>query len=375
MINNSIHILLTSDIHIGMNDTSQIIPEKVRLKTFRRIVKLAEDHDILLIAGDLFDGISIDHKILNIVQNEFSSLRDSGTEIFLTPGSCELTDQNVPCPFLLDLNITHVFYEPAVTGPQVVEKNGHQVYIYGVPAGAGVDLREITRSTHQGFQMGLFHAGFNIIENAGPAGLFTFNRDDLKSLNLDFYALGSNHNFKMFKTNGQIIGAYPGSPEAVTMEDKGDRYVLSLSVNGGHIAQIKRLTVNSMQVLETTIDCASHDSTNSLLRMVKTEMPQSTIRKLVLTGKRDFILDETTVNEFSRNFFTFHFIDRSEQTISSLIEEYQDEDSVRGEFYRLLKESYEQKIQSGDLEADQLIRLLNTINNGSETGEELLYTT
>ncbi len=377
-MDNQAKILLTSDIHIGSGGNGSLIPEKIRIKTFKRIIKLAEDHDIMLIGGDLFDGISVDHKILHIVQSEFSRLRDTGTEIYLTPGMRELNDQGVPCPFLLDLNLTHVFTDPDAREPQLVEKNGHRIHIYGIPAGSHRNLRGIERSADQGFHLGLFYAGFNITSGNGSGealDIFSFNRDDLKSLKLDFYALGSNHNFKLFKTNSQIIGAYPGSPEAASLDEKGDRYVLSISVQDNSLNQVKRLTVNSMQISETIVDCESCDSTNSLLRSIKTETPQATIQHLVLTGYRNFILEDDTIDEFGKKFYSFTVIDNSRQTIESMIDQYQSEDSVRGEFFRLLKESLDRKMQSGELEPEQLVYLLNSFINGSTTMEELLFVT
>ena len=49
-------ILLMADLHLGAVSPDTGIDDSVRLDTFKKIVSLAHEHDILIIAGDLFEG-------------------------------------------------------------------------------------------------------------------------------------------------------------------------------------------------------------------------------------------------------------------------------------------------------------------------------
>ena len=106
MGNREIKILLTSDIHLGLGGAGAPVPEKARMNTFKRIVSLAREHDILLIAGDLIDCVALDKETLDVIRAEFNGLRESNVEILLTPGPGELTPEKTVAPFFIDMGST-----------------------------------------------------------------------------------------------------------------------------------------------------------------------------------------------------------------------------------------------------------------------------
>jgi len=346
---NEIKILLTSDLHLGMNGVEPVVPENIRMNTFKKITALAQEHDILLIAGDLFDSTNVSPELVEQVAGEFKSIRDQGTEIVYCPGNGELDGRGVIADFLYDLHASCLFSNPVSSDPFTVQRGKQTLHIYGIPPSPEFDLTRIKKEADDGFHLGLFYTEFN--NNKSRSGF--------RNLNLDFYALGSNHDFKMFKVFDKIIGAFPGCPEAVTAEETGDRYVISLLLKDNEVFQIKRLTVNSIRLKKVEIDCSSYSSARALRDHLMGHASQKEIATVTLNGARDFSFGNE-IDVLRSRFFDLFIIDNSRPTLESLIVSYGTEDSIRGNFYSILQEHMGRQPIRDDL-ADNLAAALNVL--------------
>ena len=332
-----IKILLTSDIHLGINESETHIPPKARINTFKRIMNLAAEHNILIIAGDLIESVAIDPEILAVIQAEFARLRELNVEILLTPGPGELNDDNTIPSFLFDLLPSFIFSSPEITTPWHFTKDEQHLYFYGIPSSYSQDIASIRKATTEGFHIGLFHVEFNIENKDSKESVFTLHKKSLKKLELDFYALGNNHNFKMFKVADRIIGTYPGSPEATSFNETGDRYVISISLKNNEIYQIKRLSVNSVRLCDNEIDCSELNSLNRIFNLLDENRNKNTIQRLTFTGERDFIINPESINKFRDMYLDIIINDLSSPSLKSLINEHASGNSIRNEFFKALK--------------------------------------
>jgi DNA repair exonuclease SbcCD nuclease subunit len=360
-------ILLTSDIHLGAGE--EVIPGPVRVATFKRICALAGEHDLLLIAGDLFHCSSPPEELVDMVAGEFGALKAGNVEVVHTPGECELdADGLLPAP-LLKTGASHVFSaggESAYTLPG----DGQDVIVYGFPATARRDLSRLKKLPRDGFHIGLFHANFVLEDDKGVSGVTILQKRDIRALNLDFYALGHQHHFKLLKLNNRIIGAYPGSPEALSFSESGDRFVLSISVENSEVYQIKRLAVNSMDVRELSLECGGMRSLSDLVETLDKYRSQRSVLKLNLEGERSFILGEETAAALARGYYRLSLTDRSFPSLEILMEEFGGENSMRGEFYRSLKERLQEKGIPDGTPASDLARVLHGISRGRRYAPE-----
>ncbi len=367
-----IKILLAADFHLGIEEDVSQIPVNLRIATFKRILFLASSHDICLIAGDFFDNFNIDGKIIDIVASEFNKIQKNGVKIIYTLGEKELNENWEAPSFLSRLNVTHHFSSLEDSHPYSFSKDGQKIFVYGLPASNKADVSKINKVDEDGFHIGLFHADFQFQKGNEDSVVTRLKRDDIKSLNLDFYALGHHHQFKLFKSLGRIIGAYPGSPEATSYSESGDRYVLSLVIKDNEIYQIKRLTVNSARLKETVIDCTELTDSNTILEEVINNASAQAIHKIVLKGRRNFLLDSRAIDKFSKVYLKLNIEDLSMPTIDVLINKYRNEDSLRGEFFGVLDE----KIKNGmlkDIDISELSDILNQIIvTGFYSSEEFL---
>jgi DNA repair exonuclease SbcCD nuclease subunit len=372
-MDSEIKILFMSDIHLGIRNNDIHIPDYARVNTFKRIAAIARGHDIFLIGGDLVDNSSIGNETIDLIKTEFRSLRSEGTEIVYTPGKGELTSRNVLMPAVLDFNASCIFSSTMTATPYLYMKDDQKVYIYGLSSSLGHDISKIRKVTEEGFHIGLFHVDFDFDNEKNDYLVYRLQKNDIKTLGLDFYAFGYCHGFKMFKIMDRIIGVCPGSPEATSFDEAGDRYVISIIIKENRLYQIKRLTVNSMKLYRNQVDCSDLVTMGPIKELLENNKSKKTIQQVVLTGERDFVLRQYEIQKYKNDFFRLDFIDQSVPTIDSLIEEFEYENSLRGEFYKIIKEQIDQGGLPHDIDKVDLAVSLNRITrDGFKNLEEWL---
>ncbi len=367
LMSSEIKILISSDLHLGMQNQELGIPSRVRLNTFKKIVTLALEHDVLLIAGDFIDADIIEDEILDQIKTEFDNLRNSGIEIFYTPGVSEIKGRDVN-EKILTLNATAIFSE-YTEKPQIYEKNENKLYIYGSPPSQKNDISKIKKISSDGFHIGLFYADFDIDGTPENSSIFKIPKNMIKSLSLDFYALGYSHSFKMFKILNRIIGAYPGSPEPVSINETGDRYAISVSIMDNEIFHIKRLSVNSVKINEIILNCTEYSSCEEIIEAIKQDQSKKIIEIVTLIGTRDFPLQLNQIKNLDKNFFDLRINDKSSASIKSFINEFIDENSIRGEFYKILSERLKENTPEG-VDLENAAAIINKIESGDNESLE-----
>ena len=365
-----IKILLTADIHLGSGIEKLKLPEDFRLKTFKKLTSIAGAHDLFIIAGDLFHSNCINEKTAEVASSEFKALRESGTEIIYTLGEQELSGDGTS--LLSGLNVSKMFSDSLDISPYQFTKDGQEIYIYGLPAYSRNDISEIKKVTDYGFHIGVFHADFYFNEERRKSKVRTLGKEDIMSMDMDFYALGHNHQFKLFKSGGKYIGAYPGSPEAVTFDEDGDRYALSLTVKDNEIYQIKRLTVNSLKLESILFDCSSSNSLESVIQELNGKKSGEKIIKVQLTGRRNFRLEHSDINKINSENTDIYIEDKTSPVINLFIDEYAGEETLRGDFFQILETKMKNSEFPKEVDEEVLSEIINKIiNSGSCTLEDL----
>ncbi|MBN1534364.1 MAG: hypothetical protein JXA20_16950 [Spirochaetes bacterium] len=372
-MSDGIRILITSDLHLGIKDSP--VPEDFRLKTFKRIVSLAMEYDVLLIAGDFMELTGPVSPLFRSVNEEFNELRDGGVTIVYSPGGSELFGSGDAGRVLDDLSVNRLFMPGDDPAPYLYEKEGQRLYLYGVPAGVNPVKAGVQRLDEGGFHMGLFHVDFNPdvpLHDVGVDGPhpYRMRRDDIKNIGLDFYAFGSNHNFRMFKIQDRIIAAYPGSPEAVSLAETGDRYVISCDVVRDELQNIKRLSVNTIGIESCELDCSRYRYFGEVVTVLDEMKSKKLHLTVTLTGSRNFRMGLDAIGPLRNEFFALQVDDMTQTTMDFLLSEYGDEESLRGELLRIIVERIQDAGISSDTSEADIVRILTLmISGGSESLE------
>jgi DNA repair exonuclease SbcCD nuclease subunit len=351
-----IRVLLTSDLHLG-SGRRFLIREADRLLTLKKIVSLAKDHDLLLIAGDLFDRVDPDETIIREVAQLFSILQNKGIRIVFAPGKNE-TAKGKPAGFMHALGAHRIFGDDN-TEPFVMEIGAQKLYIYGTSPALPEGNVGVKKTSDDGFHVGLFYTKIDDIDEADPPNEH-LTIEDLKSRKLDFYALGHSHSFKLYKYLDMIVGAYPGSPEASDATETGDRYVLSLTINNNELTQIKRLTVNTVNVVRHEIDCEEH-TLDTFIETIRKLKGDNVCAFVTITGRRPFLLPNDRIRECTLEFYRLSITDESTISIYTLAQHYADEQTLRGDFFRALIKSLDENTIPSDIDLNKLSDILSSI--------------
>lgn len=325
---------------------------------------------MFLIAGDLFHSAEsnpVAPAVTGIVSQELAALRQKGVEILYTPGECDRPLLEADGPVSNDC-FTHVFPSGDGSGFSITRGN-ETVTVYGIasgPRGTGT----VRRKENGGFHMALLHGDFCADEVGPGTEVPSLGRDEIRSLNLDFYALGHNHNFRIFKSRNRVIGAYPGSPEAVGPNETGERYVLSITIENGEIIQIKRLAVNTVTVDRIVIPCEGIHSSRELADIVEKNASTRTALTVILSGERAFPLDLHTVMQRARGFERLEIVDESSPDLAILVREYTGENSLRGAFFERMRELIERDEIPDDIDRRLLGRMAGRMAAAGERRSE-----
>lgn len=347
-----ISILLMSDIHFGSDKALPYIDDSVRFATFQKICMIARQHSIFIIAGDLFEGTIAQNPYYSSIKELLQSLVQEGVKIIYIPGEAELEDNN---------NIDVIHEIPSTVTLFGRSKNYFDlvldkeiVYCYGGDS----DIASITKASQEGFHIGIFHIDLEE-NNHNAIDSHVISVKLLKSMPLDFYALGHHHNFSMYKYKNKIIGAYPGSPEAVALGETCDRYVLSITVMNNEIHQIKRITVNSLRIESLTIQCNSIKSNDELHHILKPYNKPSIVLHCTLEGVRSF--DSNHIVALCDRCAGVIFQDNSKLSGEFICAKYKDEKTLKGYFFTELQKNFD------NVAGDIMLDIINDIENTCST--------
>jgi len=355
-MDNETKILITSDIHLGMGDNG-LVPESERIGTFRQITALAREHDMLLIAGDLIDSGNVSGATKDIIKQEFAEIHDAGSKIIYAPGIGEQNKKGEIHDFLNDLGATHVFAAHKEIAPFSLTAGGQKIHVYGAAPSPFFNITNVKRINEDGFHIGLFHYDFDLKKN----------KPDTRMFDLDFYALGYGHSYKIFKIFDRIVGAKPGSPIAITEKETGERYVISMKVKEGAQIEINRLPVNTVTVSTLAINCSDYPDAGKLSSTLMQKASPKNILVININGEY-FFLPTEIIESLKEHFFDIRVTDTSIPSANFVTDMYEKEDTIRGEFCRILKEKLLQKETVPYL--SQLIKLI--MNSEPEALEDWL---
>ncbi|MDH7554275.1 MAG: metallophosphoesterase [Spirochaetota bacterium] len=347
-----ISMLLMSDIHFGSDKALPYIDDSVRFATFQKICMIARQHSIFIIAGDLFEGAIAHNPYYSSIKELLQSLVQEGVKIIYIPGEAELEDNsNIDIIHEIPSTVT-LFGRSNNYYNLVLDKE--IVYCYGGDS----DIASITKASQEGFHVGIFH--IDLEENThNTVDSHVISVKLLKSMPLDFYALGHHHNFSMYKYKNKIIGAYPGSPEAVALAETGDRYVLSITVLNNEIHQIKRITVNTLRIESLTIQCNSIKSKDDLQNLLKPYNKPSIVLHCTLQGVRSF--DTNHIMALCDRCAGVIFQDNSKISGEFICAMYKDEKTLKGYFFAELQKNFD------NVSEDIMMDIINDIENTCST--------
>lgn len=184
-----------------------------------------EEADVLLLAGDLFDGRHVYPETMETLAAAFAALE---ARVFIAPGNHDPYVPGGPYARVRWPENVHIFTSPEI---EAVELPDCDAVIYG----AAFTAAERTDSPLAGFSaprdgrvhLMLLHGDCT----AGDSVYGPIRREDIAGSGLSYLALGHIHQGSLVQRSGETDWAYPGCPEGRGFDETGEKGVLAGTVS------------------------------------------------------------------------------------------------------------------------------------------------
>lgn len=333
-------MLHCADIHIGASCGIKGVSARRKsevLQTFLRIVEYGEEKkaDLILIAGDLFDGHRVSGDTLEEISDVFKKF--SG-RIFISPGNHDFYGVNTFWEeWILPENV-YVFKTSAeeVIIPEIGVK------IHG---GAFTELYK-TQHTLSLFEadenminISVLHGDISAESSYGPVSV-----EEIRNSRMDYIALGHIHTQSGVLREGKTFYAYCGCPEGQGFDELFEKGFLFGQVDKGS-ANIEFVPFCKRQFVEECIDISSAEKKSDIKDIILHKISEKYgeegfewLFKIVLKGETDIVFSSSDIETALENELYFVKVKKNLRLPIQNLEAVAKENSVKGIFVRKMLE-------------------------------------
>lgn len=341
-------ILHSADWHLDTPFTAFPEPQRSFLRReLRRIpgkiaeIVQGEEVELVLLAGDLFDGPA-SRESIDLLKH---TLREFAVPVFISPGNHDYCTPGSPWLEEVWPENVHVF-TGGLASVAVPERNC-RVYGAGYQSMDCPPLLEGFRAEGaEQYCIALLH-GDPVVTHS-PCCPVTAAQ--VRESGLDYLALGHIHKAGSFRA-GSTLCAWPGSPMGRGWDETGARSVYLVTLGDGAVLEKRELDSLRFYDLEAEVG----DDAGAALEQVLPAGQSRDFYRITLTGTG--VVDVEQLRSRVSRFPNLELRDRTEAPVP--LWEDMDADSLRGTYFRLLK-------QSGDPRAELAAALSQKLLGGSE---------
>ncbi|HTC85123.1 MAG TPA: DNA repair exonuclease [Candidatus Acidoferrum sp.] len=348
-----LRLLHTADVHLGARHGDlgeQAAAQRERqFAAFSATVDLAiaEKVDLVLIAGDLFDTNTQPRRSVERVAAELKRLADATVRTVIIPGTHDVYDRS---SIYRAHDLTAMAGHPAASGlvtvltPETPELDipalDAVVYarVFATKKGPASPLAGFRAgpTEKRTWRIGMIHGSLLIIGKTDHDDV-VFNAEEVAASDLDYLALGHWHSFVQGKSGGTTY-AYPGSPEAVAVDQDGAGNVLLVTLDGSGATRtvvVEKRQVGKTRFAKLDIDAAAIANQPALIDRLRSNADPNLVLDARLIGVKPDELDidaDEVENALTNGFLKLRFRDRSVAALSG--DEKPSADTILGAFIR-----------------------------------------
>jgi exonuclease SbcD len=304
-----LRILHTADVHLGARHTdlgeqAAALRER-QFAAFRRSVDLAiaEQVDLFLIAGDLFDSNTQPRRSVERVAAELRRLTQAAIRAVIIPGTHDAYDRS---------SIYRAYDLAALAGVAptsdvlvVLTPDRPEVVLPTLDAviyGRVFDTRHAPRSPLAGFtaqretratwRIGMIH-GSVAIPGKTDGDDVVVETGEIAASGLDYLAMGHWHSMQVARA-GKVQYGYPGAPEpvAVDQDRAGNVLLVTLEAAGGaRTVTVQPRPVGRTRFARMDVDAAEVPSQAAFIERIAARADPDLVLDVRLTGVRPDELD------------------------------------------------------------------------------------
>ena len=245
----------------------------------RRLADLAreEEADLVLLSGDLLDGQHIYRETAQALAEALGSIP---CPVFLAPGNHDPWSPHSPYASLTWPDNVHIFSSQTL---ESVNLPGLGCTVWGrafcASHQASSPLEGLSLPRDGRLHLGCFHGDVAPQSDYGP-----ISREAIAASGLTYLALGHIHQCSGLQREGDTFWAYPGCPEGRGFDETGEKGVLLVETEPGHVdARFVPLCQRKYEVLSVDIT-GTADITGAVQRALP-EDAQRHMFRVLLTGE------------------------------------------------------------------------------------------
>jgi exonuclease SbcD len=250
-----------ADIHLdsplrGLERYEGAPVEEIRGATrraFENLIQLAidEEVDLVLLAGDLFDGDWRDYNTGLFFIRQMSRLQDAGIRAYVVAGNHDAASQITKT--LRPPQNVHLF---ASRAPETVllEKRGVAIHGQGFPTRAVMEdlTRRYPLADPDLFNIGLLHTSLD--GRAGHEPYAPCTLDGLRSRGYQYWALGHVHNREVVAKEPWIV--FPGNTQGRHARETGSKGCSLVSVEADRVESVEHRALDVLRWSVCSVDVA-----------------------------------------------------------------------------------------------------------------------
>lgn len=368
-------ILHTGDIHLDSPfaklDARRAEIRRAELRdTFSHLITYACENgiDLILIAGDLFDREFVTRESIAFLQKEFARFENP---IVVAPGNHDCFSlESIWTKNLFPENV-HVFSEATL---QCFSFASFDVYGYAFTS-PEIHTCPLTGHTVQDVNR------INLLCVHGELGVplspyCPISRGDLAAFGADYAALGHIHNPPEAEKRDGTVFAYCGCLEGRAPDEIGPKGAVLVEIEKDDRAvdvRTQRLRFSRRRYETENIDCTGADTMTEIEGRIRTVIEKrhfgdDVLLRAVLGGavSPSFVPDPHLLETRFPQLFSLEILDETVPAISA--HEYENDRTVRGEFYRILAE----KIENGSPEERRIAAMALRFGLSAVAGENII---
>lgn len=345
-----VKIVHTADLHFDtpfneVDDKQRAINKEELKEVFKNIINFCKEKqvDILLLAGDIFDNLTLNRETIYFLENVFNNIKE--TRVFISPGNHDPYNNNSFYKLIKWPENVYIFKDK-------LEK----VYIEELETnvwGAAFNEKYVRESLIKGFSQNnkeinimVIHGEISSSSEGNEYNPITLK--DIKESGMDYIALGHRHNFSGILKEGNTFYSYSGCPQGRGFDETGDKGIIYGYVSKGavELSFIKTCKRNYEEVYVDISNLFGYEEViKKILDVIKEEDRKNNLYKIILKGEvsEKFHIEEKVLkSKLVRDFYFCKVVDKT--SIALDIKELSKGYSVKSIFVKnLLKKLQEAK--------------------------------
>ena len=241
-------------------------------RAFDNLIELAidEDVDLVLLAGDLYDGDWKDYNTGLYFIDRMSRLREADIRVFMVAGNHDAASQITKHLRLPD-NVTMF----ATSKPERVVLDDLGVAIYGQGFANRAVTEDLTQAYPQGdpqlFNIGLLHTCLDGKPGHEPYAPCTV--DGLRSKGYQYWALGHVHKREEVSRDPWIV--FPGNTQGRHIRETGPKGCTLVTVDNGEISEVMHRDLDVLRWSLCEVDVTASETVDDVYEKVREALQQA----------------------------------------------------------------------------------------------------